>query len=144
MQGNGNSKTWNEFCESLLTTCKLRDVDFFALQQWILDSMKNLEKRDFEYFITLDATPEEPDQIMSTTILLENRIYSFGLEKNQKKRFFIIPVKIFVLYDEEITRDFIKCTFATPTELSFFIEVPINNSEKVRAFSKKIRDLIWG
>ena len=144
MAENVNSKKWNKFNESLLTTCKLRDVDFFALRQWILSTMENLEKRDFEYFITSVTSPDEPNQIMSATILLENRLHSFGIEKNLKKRFFIIPIKIFVLYDEDIRPDFIKCTFGTSTELSFFMEVPISNSEEVRAFCKKIRDLMWG
>jgi hypothetical protein len=106
--------------------------------------MENLEKRDFEYFITSGPSPEDPNQIMSTTILLENRLHGFGIEKNLKKRFFIIPIKIFTVYDEDIRPDFIKCAFGTSTELSFFIEVPIDNSEEVRAFCKKIRDLIWG
>jgi hypothetical protein len=56
------SGVWEPFVSELVEKCYKVNIEFSGFRDWILDSIVHLEKKDFDYHITIAPNPEEKGQ----------------------------------------------------------------------------------
>jgi hypothetical protein len=137
------SETWIEFRKELREKCREQELNSDDFLEWIIDSIKGIMNKAFEFYILSGPIPESKEQKIDATLLVGKIIYSFTVER-QKKEFFIIPISDFNQYLEETKGDFIKCSFNPMQTAGFYMMDSIANSAKLRGFTHKILNLAWG
>lgn len=141
MKKSETSDSWNELIKELQVKCQEQDVSLLDLVGWIRESIKQIEKITFDYYVASGPSSLYSDQKLDVNILLSNSLQGFTIFQN-KKEHSIYPIKIFVCCTEEILGDRIKVTL--PYMSGFLlIEDAALNSAKLREFVRKIIIMAW-
>ena len=136
------SKSWVKLIKELKTKCKEQSVSSLDLIEWIRISIKQIEKKTFDYYATPGKTPTFPNAKIDLNILFDNCVYSFTMFAN-KKQHSVFPLKYFFSYVEEISADFISTRYQFTENWFLTIEDRVANSAKLRKFSRKILNRLW-
>jgi hypothetical protein len=137
------SNSWREFLTELEAKCQEQEISLSELAEWIRNNLEEIEKKEFDYYITSGATPHYSDLKLDVTILTGNYIHGFSIFR-AKKEFSLYPVNRFFHYREEIIGDNITAYFSYGEMLrSFTIEDKVGNYDRLRRFVRKILDTAW-
>jgi hypothetical protein len=142
------SDSWTRFIFELEPKCQDQKVNFHDLRDWIIDSIKQIEEKHFDYYITSGPIPEDRSQKIDISIVLEKRLYGFTVsqlaEVPLKMIFSIFSISEIRQYSEEVEKEFIRCIFMHSEGLTFYLVDSAFNSAKLREFARKVLNLAWG
>jgi len=136
-----HSKTWISFADELQKKCREIKANEYEMIAWICESLKQIEKQDFDYYITIGKAPNFPDQKLDVNILRNGVIYGFTI-RSSEKTFSISPVKDFKYYSETASEEFLSGFFFYCGGF-FSISDTLPNSDKLKVFLRKLISA-WG
>ena len=142
MKKSKTSASWREFIKELQVKCKEKDISLLDLVEWISISIKQIEKKTFDYYITCGPTPKFSDVKIDVNIVLDNFVHGFTIYEN-KKEYNIFQISSILQLKEEISGEFISAEFRYGYLMGFAIEDRITNSAKLRNFVRKISNKVW-
>lgn len=142
MKKSETSNSWNELLKELQVRCQEQDIPLLALVGWIRDSINQIERATFDYYVTSGPIKGFPTEKVDIAILFGVFLYGFTVFKD-KKEHIILPIKRFYQYKEEIIGDRFMTSLKFDSNNSWSMEDYLTNSAKLRAFGHEIMNRVW-
>ena len=142
MKKSETSDSWNKFIKELQVKCQEQEVSLVDLVTWIRDSINQIERATFDYYVTSGPMKDFPTTKVDIAILFGNLLHGFTI-MTDKKEHVVLAAKSFFQYKEEIIGDRFTFSFIYSALNSWGMEDSIQNLAKVREFSHKILNRMW-
>ena len=136
------SKTWRKINLELDSIFQKMNLSFNDFKTWIIESIQNIQRKEFIYYITVGRSIENQDQLIDIILYLNKKIFNFTIFEHDKN-FGIYPIKNVIAFHESIDKKIINRTFVFQSDLKVYVEDKIENSKQVKEFTNKILALMW-
>ena len=123
--------------------CQNALVSYHDFRLWITQTLQDIQEKKFAFYMVIGPSIENKEQKLDVFLHIKNMVYVFT-EYSDSKKFGGYSLTNLAGYFEDIEKGKITVNLIFPEGFRIFIEDYVENTKKLRDFTKNILTFITG